>query len=83
MPTYLYKCSSGHDFELEQRITDPPMKKCLRPQCSSDAARQIGNVGFILKGFCWGYDLYTETDTRQQARHDAKSKPFLYRETDE
>lgn len=29
MPTYRYKCEScGHEFEAEQRISDPPLTNC-------------------------------------------------------
>jgi putative FmdB family regulatory protein len=31
MPTYEYECRNcGHEFELEQRLTDRPAKTCVR-----------------------------------------------------
>jgi putative FmdB family regulatory protein len=28
MPTYEYRCPHGHTFELFQRMSDPPARKC-------------------------------------------------------
>ena len=58
MPTYDYACGAcGHEFELEQRITAPPAKKC--PKCGKNkAARQISAGNFILKGGGWYADGY-------------------------
>jgi len=28
MPTYEYRCPEGHTFELFQRMSDPPPKRC-------------------------------------------------------
>ena len=49
MPTYHYSCERcGHEFEIEQRITDPPRKRC--PKCWGNVYRVIHPVGHILKG---------------------------------
>jgi putative FmdB family regulatory protein len=59
MPTYEYACDAcGGAWEAEQRITDPPLKKC--PTCGkSKARRQISGGGtFILKGGGWYADGY-------------------------
>ena len=49
MSTYHYSCEKcGHEFEIEQRITDPPRKRC--PVCRGDIYRVIHPVGHILKG---------------------------------
>lgn len=58
MPTYDYACGAcGHEFELEQRITEPPAKKC--PKCGKNkASRQISQGNFILKGGGWYADGY-------------------------
>lgn len=29
MPTYRYRCSEGHEFEVEQKITAKPLKICI------------------------------------------------------
>jgi putative FmdB family regulatory protein len=51
MPTYEYECRGcGHKFELLQKMTAPPVKKC--PKCHKDKARRLisAGVGIIFKG---------------------------------
>ena len=49
MPTYTYECEKcAHNFELIQKITDPPRKRC--PECRCKVFRVIHPVGHILKG---------------------------------
>jgi putative FmdB family regulatory protein len=48
MPTYGYRCSRGHQFEVGQRITDPPLTVC--PECGAPATRVFYPVGVIFKG---------------------------------
>jgi putative FmdB family regulatory protein len=49
MPTYHYSCERcGYEFEISQRITDPPRKRC--PKCRGSVYRVIHPVGHILKG---------------------------------
>ncbi len=68
MPTYDYACDScDHEFELEQRITDKPIKKC--PNCGKlKARRMIGGSGFILKGGGWESDLYSGPSNRSKSK---------------
>lgn len=58
MPTYSYLCDAcGGSFEIEQRISEDPIKKCSlcgKPQ----ARRQIVSGNFILKGGGWYSDGY-------------------------
>jgi putative FmdB family regulatory protein len=49
MPTYEYRCPSGHEFELFQKMSDKPRAKC--PTCGMAAARRIsGGAGLHFKG---------------------------------
>ena len=49
MPVYTYECEKcSRRFELEQRITDPPRKRC--PRCRGKVFRVIHPVGHILRG---------------------------------
>ena len=59
MPTYEYACAGcKHEWELEQRITEEPVKKC--PKCGKAKARRlVGSGNFILKGGGWYSDLYS------------------------
>ncbi|MFQ5514276.1 MAG: FmdB family zinc ribbon protein [Myxococcota bacterium] len=57
MPTYEYECSNGHQFEVVQRITDEPLKRCKL--CRAKARRLISATSFILKGGGWYSDGYS------------------------
>jgi putative FmdB family regulatory protein len=49
MPTYGYRCSNcGHEFEIQQKITDPPLKAC--PKCQGKLSKTIYPVGIRFKG---------------------------------
>jgi putative FmdB family regulatory protein len=57
MLTYEYKCKScEHQFEIEQRISDEPLKSC--PKCEGELYRLISNGNFILQGSGWYRDGY-------------------------
>lgn len=51
MPIYEYQCDNCGVFELSQRITEDPLKKC--PTCKSKVRRLISNTSFMLKGSGW------------------------------
>lgn len=53
MPIYEYECTScHHQFDMMQKITDPPIKQC--PQCFEETAKRlISAAGFQLKGSGW------------------------------
>ena|SRR2546425_2176370 len=48
MPVYGYRCSRGHHFEIQQRITEPPLTQC--PECGALVTRVFYPVGIIFKG---------------------------------
>jgi putative FmdB family regulatory protein len=50
MPTYEYECDNcNKTFEVFQKITDVPLKKC--PKCNKKISRLIGGgSGVIFKG---------------------------------
>src|ERR1700681_660526 len=48
MPVYGYRCTNGHRFEVQQRITEPPLSVC--PQCGAPVTRVFYPVGIIFKG---------------------------------
>ena len=67
MPFYDYACAGcGEEFEVEQRITDPPLKSC--PSCRSrKVKRLISHTSFVLKGGGWHADLYSSKRGKDKA----------------
>ena len=59
MPTYDYECSKGHTFEVEQRITEEPLKTCKI--CRAKVRRLITSTNFVLKGGGWYADGYSSS----------------------
>ncbi len=71
MPTYHYSCEKcGHEFEIEQRITDPSRKRC--PLCRGNVYRVIHPVGHILKGSGFYRTDYRSDDFKK--REEAEKK---------
>ncbi len=59
--TYAYECRAcGHEWEAEQRISEPPLCRC--PKCEKQTARRIipqrTDRGFVLLGRVWERDGY-------------------------
>ncbi|MGH7642073.1 MAG: FmdB family zinc ribbon protein [Candidatus Dormibacteria bacterium] len=48
MPTYAYRCQSGHQFETVQGITEPALASCT--VCGSPVRRMVFPVGIVFKG---------------------------------
>ncbi len=67
MPTYDYQCQKcNFEFELEQRITEDPIKTC--PKCKSrKATRLLSAPSFILKGGGWYADGYGSSGGKKSA----------------
>jgi len=74
MPIYEYACDKcGHEFEVEQRITDDPIKTC--PECRSRRVKKlISLTSFVLKGGGWYSDLYSSSDGKKDESKEADSK---------
>jgi putative FmdB family regulatory protein len=52
MPVYEYKCRKcEREFEVTQRITEEPLKKCIFDDCDGEVYRKISkNVGLVFNG---------------------------------
>lgn len=63
MAVYEYCCRvCRHEFEHEQRITDPPLDEC--PKCLVSALyRSVSGTTFIVKGPGWAADGYSSTSS--------------------
>jgi putative FmdB family regulatory protein len=48
MPTYEYRCSNGHNFEVVQRMSDDPVKVC--EVCGAPVERVFHPVAVHFKG---------------------------------
>jgi len=48
MPIYEYKCDSGHVFEVIQKMSDEPLRKC--EECGAPAARVLTPPAIHFKG---------------------------------
>ena len=72
MPIYEYLCAKcDHEFEVEQRITDDPVKTC--PECRSrKVKRLISQTSFVLKGSGWYSDLYSSPSGKDDKKEDKK-----------
>ncbi len=51
MPIYEYKCDKCGVFEVTQRITEDPLRRC--PTCKGKVERLLSASSFILKGSGW------------------------------
>ena len=75
MPTYDYICDAcEHAWELFQRITEDPVKKC--PDCGKKkAVRQFGTGAAIMfKGSGFYETDYRSDSYKKSAKADKKSK---------
>lgn len=71
MPTYEYRCTKGHTFEVMQRISDDPVATC--EVCGAPVVRVLHPVAVHFKGS--GF-YNTDYGTRKRAREmkDAKGE---------
>jgi putative FmdB family regulatory protein len=77
MPTYEYKCPSGHVFEKTfPRISSQRYAKC--PTCGKRAERQIsGGAGIVFKGsgfYHTDYKRAAETPAIEKAEKTEKAE---------
>jgi putative FmdB family regulatory protein len=84
MPIYEYACGKCEsEFEVEQRITDDPIKSC--PRCKSrQIKRLISRTSFVLKGGGWYSDLYSSSGAKDDkaAKSDASDTKIKSDSTD-
>lgn len=70
MPIYEYDCPKCGDFEVTQRITDDPLKRC--PTCRGKVKKLISNTSFQLKGSGWYQTDYGSK--KREDKGDSKEK---------
>jgi putative FmdB family regulatory protein len=65
MPTYEYRCTKGHTFEVTQRINDPPLTKC--EVCGRPVQRVMHSPAVHFKGSgFYNTDYGTKKRQREQ-----------------
>lgn len=66
MPLYEYRCRScGHVFEVIQKFSDRPLRKCR--ECSGRLEKLVSRSNFMLKGGGWYSDDYGKSSKRPAA----------------
>ncbi len=73
MPTYEYECKKcGKRFEIFQRITEPPKKRC--PKCKGRIVRLLsGGAGLIFKGSGFYITDYRSEGYKKSAQKESSS----------
>ena len=61
MPIYEYCCQKCGEFEITQKITEPPLETC--PACESPVKKLISNTSFKLVGTGWYLTDYARKGT--------------------
>lgn len=73
MPIYEYECKSCENvFEVQQRMTDDPLKKC--PECDGEVKKLISASSFQLKGGGWYADGYSGQSNGNGKNGDSAAK---------
>jgi putative FmdB family regulatory protein len=74
MPTYEYRCPTGHEFELFQRMSDEPRMAC--PECGKIAERLLSaGAGLIFKGEGFYITDYRSEAYKKAASSDKEAAP--------
>ena len=70
MPTYEYRCSEGHEFDVFQKMSDEPVAEC--PVCGAESERLISaGAGLLFKGSGFYITDYRSPDYAEKAKSDA------------
>jgi putative FmdB family regulatory protein len=81
MPIYEYRCRKCGEFEVTQRITEPPLARC--PTCRGKVTKLISNTSFQLKGSGWYVTDYARNDGKGKEKSpEAKSESKTESKTD-
>jgi putative FmdB family regulatory protein len=71
MPIYEYGCDKCGTFEVSQRITDKPLRRC--PTCKGKVRKLISSTSFQLKGSGWYVTDYAGKGGSSKAKDEGKS----------
>ncbi len=82
MPTYEYRCEKCRKkFELLQRMSEPPVKKC--PLCGGGKVERLigAGAGLIFKGSGFYITDYKKPSASDAAKKSKDEKPKESKET--
>jgi putative FmdB family regulatory protein len=71
MPIYEYQCDRCGIFELTQRITEKPLRRC--PTCKGKVTKLISATSFQLKGSGWYVTDYAGKDGKKGKEEGGKT----------
>lgn len=71
MPTYVYRREDGSTFEVQQRITEEPLK--IDPETGQKVERVISGAGLIFKGSGFYLTDYARSGSNGDTSADASS----------
>ena len=72
MPIYEYYCEvCKSNFELIQKISDKPAKKCIKCNKSTKVVKLVSAPGFRLKGGGWYETDFKKSVTKTEAKSTA------------
>jgi len=76
MPIYEYGCEAGHQFEVTQKMSDPPLTTCQ--VCDLPVSKFISASGIAFKGAGWYVTDYSNkmkpSATEEKPATPAESK---------
>lgn len=74
MPTYEFRCPSGHDFERFYKTISGAATEVECPECGQMAARQMsGGAGLLFKGSGFYLTDYGKNAHRGEKKADVKA----------
>jgi len=73
MPTYEFRCPSGHEFEKLYRTISGAEAHAHCPQCGQDAERLMSAAGFAFKGSGFYLTDYGKNAHRDKGTPEPKS----------
>ena len=73
MPTYEFRCPSGHEFEKLYRTISGAEAHVLCPQCGQEAERLMSAAGFAFKGSGFYLTDYGKNAHREKGTPEPKS----------
>src|SRR5262245_10507862 len=71
MPIYEYRCPQCGDFDVMQKITEKPLRKC--PTCKGKVSKLLSNTSFHLKGSGWYLTDYAGKGAKGEGKGEGGS----------